>query len=93
MREPPDYLARIVKTGEPLGQMDIDICGGRGMQLRWRVDDQLDLRRIAAVLRDLANRFEVYSEPRRFDERAALFGARHERDRAQHKLTRRRKST
>ena len=89
---PDDALARIARTGEPLTDHDLAICGGRSMQLRWRVEDQLDLRRIATVLRDLANRMEVYSDPRRFDERAALFAIKHERGLAQGKLTRRRKS-
>jgi uncharacterized small protein (DUF1192 family) len=93
MPEPPrpDYLARIANTGDPLTPMDLEMCGGRSMQLRWTVQDQLDLRRIAAVLRGLANRLEIYSEPRRYDERAALLGARIERTQAQHQLMRPRK--
>lgn len=91
MPEPPDYLARIARAGDPLSQMDLDICGGRAFQLRFRVEDQLDARRIAALLREFANRLEVYSDPRRFDERAALAAMKYERAITQGKLTRRRK--
>ena len=89
----PDYLARIARTGDPLTPMDLDICGGRAFQLRWRIEDQLDARRVAALLREYANRLEVYSNPRLFDERAALSGMKYERAITQGKLTRPRKTT
>ncbi len=77
---------RVVLTGSPFTQMDEDIMGSRAMQLRWVVGDQLDLRRIATILREFANRLEVISDPRRFEQRTAILMAKTERKFAQDKL-------
>lgn len=49
------------------------------------VGDQLDLRRIATILREFANRLEVISDPRRFEQRTAILVAKTERKFAQDK--------
>ena len=77
---------RVVLTGSPFTQMDEDIMGSRAMQPRWVVGDQLDLRRIATILREFANRLEVISDPRRFEQRTAILMAKTERKFAQDKL-------
>ena len=77
---------RVMLTGSPFTQMDEDIMGSRAMQLRWVVGDQLDLRRIATILREFANRLEVISDPRRFEQRTAILMAKTERKFAQDKL-------
>jgi hypothetical protein len=77
---------RVIATGSPLSPLDADIIGSLSMQLRWQVGDQIDLRRISAILRAFANRLEVISDPRRFDTRAALLLAKYERKLTQDKL-------
>lgn len=77
---------RVIDTGTPLSPLDQDIIGSLAMQLRWTVGDQLDLRRIAAILREYATRLEVISDPRRYDQRASLMLAKYERKRAQDRL-------
>lgn len=81
-------IRRVVKTGTSLSPLDQEMVGSLSMQLRWTVQDQLDLRRIAAILRHYANRLEVISDPRRYDERSALMMARTERKFTQNKLAR-----
>jgi len=77
---------RVVLTGSPFTEHDEIVMGSRAMQLRWVVADQLDLRRIATILREFANRLEVISDPRRFEQRTAILVAKTERKFAQDKL-------
>jgi hypothetical protein len=49
---------RVIATGSPLSPLDQDIVGTMAMQLRWQLTDQLDLRRVAAILRHFANRLD-----------------------------------
>ena len=77
---------RVIATGTPFTPLDDLIMGNRAMQLRWVVGDQLDLRRIAAILREFANRLEILSDPRRFEQRTAILTAKTERKLAQDKL-------
>lgn len=89
MPEPPRLdpaTRRVIATGSPFSPLDDDIIGSRAMQLRWVVGDQLDLRRIATILREFANRLEVASDPRRFEQRTAILMAKAERKAAQNKL-------
>jgi hypothetical protein len=77
---------RVIETGSPLSPLDQDIIGSLAMQLRWQLTDQLDLRRVAAILRHFANRLEIISDPRRFETRTALLMAKLERKMTQDKL-------
>jgi len=79
-------VRRLIETGDHMSEMDRSIAGHSAMQLRFRIRDQMDLRRAAAILRDFANRLEIASDPRRFDERDALGHARHHRKLTQDKL-------
>lgn len=62
MARKSDALDRVVKTGDALtAEQRISI--GDAWQLRWSVPDALSQRKVAAILRDLANKLEVYSQP------------------------------
>lgn len=77
---------RVILTGSPFTAHDEAIMGSRAMQLRWVVQDQLDLRRVASILREFANRLEVLSDPRHLDQRLAIIAAKTERKFAQDRL-------
>lgn len=64
-------LRNIIARGDPLDQWQRD-CIGRAAQLRLPLRDKVDLRRIALILRDLANRAEVISSLRHSDDFSAL---------------------
>ena len=83
------YMSRIIKTGDPLTELDLMIIvprHGRNMQLRFRVPDQISQRTIALIFRDLANKMEIASDPRRYSEEEALIRAREARVLAQARL-------
>ncbi len=86
MSEHARTVQRIVETGDHLSPIDRAIVGNAGMQLRWEIRDQLDARRIAEILRTLANRFEILSQPKAYKEREALMLMRFERGTAQARL-------
>lgn len=69
-------LMRAAATGDPLTAMDRDILGHGAVRLHVPLRDPVDLRRIATVLRELANGLEV-SSGLRGDARTALFAARY----------------
>ena len=84
-----NYLRNIARHGDPLAEIDRMIVSPRSdrwMQLRWRLPDQISARAIAAIFRDMANRIEVASEPKRYSERDALGLVRAAREQAQARL-------
>ena len=78
-------LRNVARRGDPLDEWQRQ-CIGRAAQLRIPLRDQVDLRRCAAILRNLANRLEVMSEPRRFEECNALLQAKGEVSAAQGRM-------
>jgi hypothetical protein len=81
-----EAVRRLAETGDHMSELDRAIVGDSAMQLRFRVRDQMDLRRIGVLLRQLGTRFEVLSDPRRHTERGALLSARMERKVTQNAL-------
>lgn len=55
-----DGLANVIRRGDVLDEWQRQLIGPSG-QLRIPMRDQIDLRRCAAILRELANRMEILS--------------------------------
>ncbi len=70
-----ENLRRAALTGDPLSEFDRDILGRSAARLHLPLRDPVDLRRLASILRNLANDLEVSSHMRG-DARHALFSAR-----------------
>jgi hypothetical protein len=79
-------MARIIKDGDPFSPLDRMLIGDMRLQLRFEVRDQIDLRRIATILREFSNRLEIISDPKRYDQRSAMLMARLERKLTQGRL-------
>lgn len=78
-------LNRAARTGDPLSPIDRDILGHRAVRLHVPLHDPVDLRRIATILRELANGLEVASGMRG-DARSALFTAKYHLKTASNRL-------
>lgn len=52
--------ARVIRRGDPLSDWSRQVIG-RSVQLRLPLRDPIDARRLAAILREYANRLEVLS--------------------------------
>ncbi len=80
-------LRRIIATGTPLEAWQRAALGGPTAQLRIPLRDKVDLARVAAILRDLANKLEVASVRRDHSDFDALMAARAHIKLAQAKVT------
>jgi hypothetical protein len=67
-------LKRASLTGDCLSTFDRDIIGHGDRRLQVPLRDPIDLRRVATILRELANHLEVCSHMRG-DARSSLFAA------------------
>lgn len=85
-------LHNIVARGDPLEEWQRDTIGPTG-QLRIPLRDKIDLRRVATILRELANRLEVMSSLRHVEDFGALLQAKGEIRSAQARLQSRPKNS
>lgn len=67
-------MRNVIARGDPLDQWQRDAIG-KSAQLRLPLRDKVDLRRVALILRDLANTLEVASGLRTEDDFGALMRA------------------
>lgn len=81
-----DGLANVIRRGDVLEPHQRALIGD-AWQLRWAVPDAITARKTAAILRDFANKLEVWSQPPRgMSEYEAMNQQKAARDEAQRRL-------